>query len=80
MFSNKEQKSNLSFKVLNPIIPSLRSCVIETFKKVNMDLAGELQELEAAFNDQKKIDELNSKLSKLNIRNGIINGREKTIR
>ena len=42
----------------------------ETLKKVNLDLAGELQESEAALSDQKlKTDELAAKLSKLSIRN-----------
>ena len=70
MFSCKEQKTDLSSKVTNAIIPYSCSYEVETLKKVNVDLASELQESEAALIDQKlKVDELSSKLSKLNIRN-----------
>ena len=39
--------------------------MVETLQKVNVDLAGQLHESEAALNDQRlKTDELSAKISK----------------
>ena len=70
LVSCKEQKNDSSSTALDPVKTSSLNCEIEMLKKVNLDLAGELQESEAALNDQKlRTDELTAKLSKLNIRN-----------
>lgn len=67
-----EEKRGYSCKVMNPIpiVTEPSSYELKTLQKVNIDLAGELKESEAALNDEKmKTDELSAKLSKLSIRN-----------
>ena len=70
LVGNKEKNNDFSSIVLESVKSSFLNDEIETLKTVNLDLAGELQESEAALSDQKlKTDELAAKLSKLSVRN-----------
>ena len=68
LVGSKEKNNDFSSIVLKPVKSSFLNNEIETLKNVNLDLAGELQESEAALSNQKlKTDELAAKLSKLSV-------------
>jgi len=64
-----DSSTSESLEVMQQSSPTFSS-ELETLKKVNVDLARELQESEAALQEEKSnTDNLVAKLSKLNIRN-----------
>ena len=70
MVGSKEKNKDFSSIVLEPVKSSFLNDEIETLKTVNLNLARELQESEAALSDQKlKTGKLAAKLSKLSVRN-----------